>query len=402
MATNTPQREAATSIVRTLRDAGHVAYFAGGCVRDRLLGITPKDYDIATDAPPKRVRELFPRSQYVGQAFGVVLVLTEQSPVEVATFRKEAGYADGRRPDHVEFTNAEQDASRRDFTVNGLFEDPTTDPPTVIDFVQGQADLQAQVLRAIGDPEERFGEDYLRMLRAVRFAARLGFTLESDTQDAIRLHAQRLKQISAERIGMEITAMLIGPRAAQAIEQLQTLGLDAPIFGQPAEDARCPALPSLADSQASPHVAVPLSLWLNHRRPTVAPEQAQQALALPNEVIALWQAMDRLADTPDRWPELTIAQRKRRLAEPAWPHAMLRWRALGADLETIRHDAQALAHDGIGIAPPPFITGDDLIRLGHRPGPAFKTMLDAIYDAQLQGEITSKTQAMSAAGQPEN
>src|SRR5690606_33461140 len=160
-------REFATGIVRRLRDAGHVAYFAGGCVRDELLGLTPKDYDVATDAPPAIVRKLFHNTQAVGAAFGVVLVRIGTSQIEVATFRTDGKYEDGRRPESVQFTTAEEDAKRRDFTINGMFLDPLTGQ--VIDYVGGQTDLTAKVLRAIGKPDERFAEDHLRMLRAVRF-----------------------------------------------------------------------------------------------------------------------------------------------------------------------------------------------------------------------------------------
>src|SRR5688572_18826647 len=169
-------REDALAVVRRLRDAGHVAYFAGGCVRDQLLGLEPKDYDVATDAPPDRVRQLFSNTQAVGAAFGVILVRHRKSQTEVATFRTDLKYVDGRRPEGVVFTTAEEDARRRDFTINGMFYDPVEDK--VIDYVEGQADLQNRVLRAIGDPEHRIDEDRLRMLRAVRFAARFGLTID--------------------------------------------------------------------------------------------------------------------------------------------------------------------------------------------------------------------------------
>src|SRR5688572_27782573 len=195
-------RQDALAVVRALRDVGHVAYFAGGCVRDLLLGLEPKDYDVATDAPPDRVRKLFKRTQAVGQAFGVILVRIGRSQVEVATFRAEGKYLDGRRPSEVRFTTAEEDAKRRDFTINGLFLDPLTDQ--VIDYVGGQADLKAKVIRAIGNPDERFEEDHLRLLRAVRFAARFGFEIEPATDAAIPRHAGHLVRISPERVAEEL------------------------------------------------------------------------------------------------------------------------------------------------------------------------------------------------------
>src|SRR4051812_6760839 len=204
-------RADAAAVVRRLRGAGHVAYFAGGCVRDLLLGRDPKDYDVATDAPPDRVRGLFRRTQAVGQAFGVILVYEGRSQVEVATFRSDGAYLDGRHPTGVRFTTAEEDAQRRDFTINGLFLDPLKDAPLddqVIDYVGGRADLRAGIVRAIGDPERRFGEDFLRLLRAPRFAARLGFTIEPNTAAAIRRHAAQLSRISPERVGEELRTML--------------------------------------------------------------------------------------------------------------------------------------------------------------------------------------------------
>src|SRR5437763_2390306 len=203
-------RQDALAVVKRLREAGHVAYFAGGCVRDELLGFTPKDYDVATDAPPERVRQLFSNTQAVGAAFGVILVRHRKSVIEVATFRTDLQYKDGRRPEGVVFTTAEEDAKRRDFTINGLFMDPL-DGDRVIDFVGGQEDLKNKVLRAIGEPNHRFEEDHLRLLRAVRFAARFGLQVDAATADAIQSHAAQLKRISPERICEELRLMLGAP-----------------------------------------------------------------------------------------------------------------------------------------------------------------------------------------------
>jgi poly(A) polymerase len=233
-------RDDALEVIKRLRRSGHVAYFAGGCVRDLLMGTPPKDYDVATDAPPKRVRELFSNTQAVGQAFGVILVRHGPSTVEVATFRTEGIYSDGRRPDSVAFTSAEHDAQRRDFTINGLFLDPLENPPAgkVIDYVQGQDDLRHRVLRAIGDPHRRFAEDHLRLLRAVRFAARLGFEIEPATAEAIRINAPRLKGISPERIADELRMMLTPPTRHRAWPILWEFGLMPIIFRfLPARDA---------------------------------------------------------------------------------------------------------------------------------------------------------------------
>ena len=208
-APDTAARDDAVTVVGTLRAAGHVAYFAGGCVRDTLLGRVPKDYDVATDAPPDRVRRLFRNTQAVGAAFGVVLVRVRRTPIEVATFRTDGAYTDGRRPDSVRFATAEEDAKRRDFTINGLFLDPMTNE--VIDHVGGRADLDAKLIRAIANPDERFAEDHLRLLRAIRFAARLGFEIEPATADAIRRHAGELSRISPERVTDELRRILCSP-----------------------------------------------------------------------------------------------------------------------------------------------------------------------------------------------
>ena len=239
-------RQAAIKIVKVLRESGYEAYLAGGCVRDELLGYHPKDYDIATDAKPDQVCALFKRTRYIGEAFGVVQAHLGKHTVEIATFRTEWGYEDGRRPTEVQFADAQHDAQRRDFTINGLFEDPLAqdDDQRIIDYVGGCADLEAGLIRAIGDPNERFSEDYLRMLRAVRFATRLGFEIEADTAAAIVPLADRLTKISRERIGQEVMWMLtpdpgilsaeFGPekicRPAQAIRLIQQLRLDSAIL----------------------------------------------------------------------------------------------------------------------------------------------------------------------------
>ena len=198
---------AARRIVEVLRSAGHEAYYAGGCVRDLLLGKTAHDYDIATSARPDEVTALFPRTVAVGAHFGVIMVIEENKPFEVATFRNDGNYGDGRRPDSVTFATAEEDAQRRDFTINGLFLDPVSNE--VIDFVGGRRDLEAHVIRAIGDPALRFNEDKLRVLRGVRFAAALGFKIEPATWEAIRAFAGEVPVVSAERIRDELSRIFL-------------------------------------------------------------------------------------------------------------------------------------------------------------------------------------------------
>src|SRR6266403_5878391 len=217
-------KQLATNIVRTLRERGHQAYLVGGCVRDLLLGHEPADYDVTTDATPDQVMALFPESVAVGAQFGVIQIPREESKVEVATFRSDIGYSDGRHPDHVTFSKTPQeDVQRRDFTINGLL--MRHDTGEVLDYVGGQADLRAKVVRAIGEPDRRFTEDKLRMLRAVRFAARFGFEIESDTFRAIRRHVEEIRQVSPERLRDELTKMLTEGAARRAFELLDETGL---------------------------------------------------------------------------------------------------------------------------------------------------------------------------------
>lgn len=214
----------AREIAARLSAAGHRALWAGGCVRDRLMGRPAKDYDIATSARPEEVLELFPRGTAVGKAFGVVCVPWRGATYEVATFRRDRGYSDGRRPDAVEFTDEREDAQRRDFTVNGLFYDPACEE--VLDYVGGRADIERRIIRAIGDPRARFEEDRLRMLRAVRFASTLEFSLDPATEEAIRAMANSITSVSAERIQTELTRLLVeSPRAGQGIRLLERTGL---------------------------------------------------------------------------------------------------------------------------------------------------------------------------------
>ena len=406
-ATAVDPRDAALHILRTLRDAGYTAYLAGGCVRDQLLGLTPKDFDVATSATPSQVQQRFPRSNAVGAAFGVVLVYTnhgkERISTEVATFRSDGHYADGRRPDSVTFTDAKHDAQRRDFTVNGLFLDPLhpatcnphADDDGVIDYVAGRADLDARLLRAIGDPDQRFAEDFLRMLRAIRFAARFRFTIEARTTHAIRAHADQLADIARERIGDEVQRMIAditSERAADAATLLVDLGLDAPIFGNPIADRATPdTLRRLPD-----HADYPTRLvaWL----PALSPSELRRSLCLSNEHSAAIRDLRHILHRVPTLPAQPVAGRKRLYAHARFEDALQILRAdpatahCAAERDAERH---ALAADGIGLAPPPLLTGDALIAAGHRPGPQFKTQLDAAYDAQLEGRITTADQALA-------
>jgi tRNA nucleotidyltransferase/poly(A) polymerase len=405
-------RDAALSVLRRLRSHGHTAYLAGGCVRDALLGLTPKDYDVATDATPDRVQSLFSQTAAVGAAFGVVLVYVPRPgrgrhTIEVATFRAEGAYTDGRRPDAVRFTTAEEDAKRRDFTINGLFADPPPEdapadtPDTIIDFVGGQADLAAGVLRAIGEPVERFGEDYLRMLRAVRFAARFGFQIEPRTAEAIKEHAPKLDQIARERIGDEVRRMLMMPPPAPtaAAEALQQLGLTRVVLGV-AGGAGAGALLSRLDAAAD--YPTRLLAWfaaLDEPVPDKQAARARAALMLSNDEADAAKATFRLwQDLTTLWEPSPTAQRKRRASHPRFDQALMLLQAQApGDAARLRQEVEALAGDGIGLAPDPLVTGDDLIAMGLKPGPDFKTILDQTYDAQLEGRVTTKQEALGYA-----
>ncbi len=414
------RREDAEAVLRRLREAGHVAYFAGGCVRDLLLGHKPKDWDVATDAPPRRVRQLFPNTQAVGAAFGVILVRQGGSVVEVATFRAEGEYLDGRRPSQVHFTNAEHDASRRDFTINGLFLDPLEND-RVIDYVGGQRDLADHVLRAIGDPAKRFEEDHLRLLRAVRFASRFDFQIEPATSAAIAAASPLLKQISPERIADELRLSLMPPTRDRAWRLLwqyrllhvvyRFLPLEAGVTLDPSRSIFLNLLPgrgigfglALAGGVlcARWQAGGDIRLLLTGRAVRHDVHAMRQALRISNdEMDEMQQTLDGieplLRDEPSR-----VAAMKRFLARATSPQSralMDALRAVGIEPERIDWLKGELSRlEKEDVAPPPLITGDDLTAAGLTPGPAFKRILDTVYDAQLEGRVTMRDEAMAMA-----
>ncbi len=392
-------REAAVEVVRQLTQAGHAAYFAGGCVRDRLLNIAPADYDIATSARPEQVRAIFRRANEVGLAFGVMLVRVRQHEVQVATFRTDGVYSDSRHPDSVTFSDAEHDARRRDFTINGLFENPLND--RIIDYVGGQADLEARLLRAIGDPFARLREDRLRMLRAVRFASRFGFAIDPETADAIRAEAGELKGVSRERIGHEVRRMLSDPNRAVAAWEMQYLGLDEPTLQEPNRLTAPTRVGRLPDH--APY-ATALSGWLLDRHEVeggdllATANRWADALVLSNDergamhaTLAVYATLQSAA-----WMRLGVASQKRLAVSPHFDSGIILLQATDRQAYVdVRTHVLRLAESG--LAPDALITGGDLIDLGLSPGPLFSRVLTGVYDAQLEGTISTRDEAIRLA-----
>lgn len=400
----------ALEVVRTLRSAGFQALWAGGCVRDLLLGLTPTDYDVATDARPEEVLRLFRRTIPVGISFGVVRVLGPRGvgEVEVATFRSDGAYVDGRRPSSVVFSSPEQDAQRRDFTINGMFLDPIEN--RILDFVGGQDDLRNRILRAIGDPFARFTEDKLRLIRAVRFAARLDLRIHPHTDEALRQMAPEITAVAPERIAQELRRILVHPSRASGISALADFGI------LPALLPDLLALPAADDSLPDPWsltlrtlellpstIDFPLALAaLLHTLPdaprAVLHASANLRLSNSDRDRAVWLVsnLDRLAALPLDSP----SARKRLLAEPDAPDLLTLARAVAQarslDLTPIQFAEHYLAELPEGpLRPPPLLTGNDLVALGLPPGPRFKTLLDAAYDAQLNGLLNTRDDALS-------
>jgi len=399
-----------------------VAYFAGGCVRDRVMGREPKDFDVATSALPEQVLGLFPHSRHVGAAFGVVLVRekmprrTNVAPpepftpaqVEVATFRAEGTYTDGRHPDSVRFTDAREDAARRDFTCNGIFFDPTNNE--LHDFVGGREDIEKRVLRAIGEQQHRFGEDHLRMLRAIRFAAKLQFEIEAGTWQAIRDLAKHITAISRERIGGELRLILEHPSRARAMKLLQESALlthnwpaELRAAGSPDWErlselpAETPFIPALV------RVHEILSAGVSPIEPALAAEKLRERFALSNQETGEFQWLythvsRTLPAAHDHLGHLRLSALKRLMADPRWPHLLLLHHTAPLPPEQIRaEDAILVKASSEEVAPEPFVSGDVLKSLGAVPGPHFKKWLEALYDRQLENEFFSRDAALAAA-----
>jgi poly(A) polymerase len=432
----------ATRIVETLRNHGYSAYLAGGCVRDLILGREPADYDVATSATPDEVMRFFPQTYAVGAQFGVVLVpIRRDGPqgerdnysIEVATFRSDGAYSDGRHPDQVQFSKeARLDVQRRDFTINGLLLDPVG--LEVLDFVGGRRDLERGIIRTIGDPHQRFAEDKLRLLRAVRFAARFGYTIEERTFVAIRELAPQIHQVSRERIRDEILKMLTEGRARQAFELLdqtalleQVLpevkkmqGVEQPpqfhpegdvwvhtlmlLEGLPPNGSRTLALGALLHDVGKPptfrRAADRIRFDQHDEVGTMMAAEICRRLRLSNDetdqVCALVANHMRFANVT-RMKDSTLKRffRLPRFEEHLELHRLdCMGSHRGLDLYNFAQDKlRSLPPEQ--IRPTPLITGDDLIAAGYRPGPQFKELLTAVEDAQLEGSINTKEEALA-------
>jgi poly(A) polymerase len=417
----------ALGILRAIRAKGFTAYFAGGAVRDRLLGRVPKDYDIATSALPEQIEALFPKTVAVGKAFGVIMVVQDGFEIEVATFREDAGYQDGRRPDSVHFCGAEEDAKRRDFTVNGMFYDPIADE--VIDYVGGKKDLEKKVIRAIGDPERRFAEDHLRMLRAVRFAHTLGFSIDPATYAAIKAHAPDLAKISMERIANEFSRTLTESiRPGDALTELVELGLMEhiipeilPMIGQEQPPQFHP------EGDVFEHTVLMLNLMKNPDRPLAytvllhdvgKPDTAfmgeDRIRFHGHETLSAKMAEEilrrlRLPVKEIRQIVTAIAGHMRFKDVQKMNRSTLR-KLMGAEtfeLEMELHRVDCAGSHGLldnyefllkkaeemknePVLPERWVTGKDLRELGMEPGPRLGEILQQAYDAQLEGRFNNR------------
>jgi poly(A) polymerase len=443
-------KKRAAEIVSTLRKQGHQAYFAGGCVRDLLLSREPADYDVATDATPQQVMQIFPQTYAVGEQFGVVLVpesngatsalangatgvpARQGTTVEVATFRSDVGYSDGRHPDEVRFTkDPREDVQRRDFTINGMMLDPATNE--VLDFVGGQDDLKAGIIRAIGDPERRFTEDKLRMLRAVRFAARFDYKIDPATMAAIQKLAPKIHQVSCERVREELTRMLTEGRAQRAFQLLDSTGLLKEVLPEIAAMKGVKQPPQfhpegdvfvhtlLLLEKLPPAVSKTLA-WgaLLHdvgKPPTfrIAPDRirfdghVEVGVKMAAEILRRLRfsnhETDQILALVDNHMRFGAVQRMKQSTLKKF----LRLPAFEEHLELHRIDClsshgqldayeyareQARSMPPEAIRPTPLITGRDLIDAGYNPGPRFKEILTVIEDAQLEGRLASREAAM--------
>jgi len=397
-----PAFDAAVNVCISLRDAGHEAYLVGGCVRDLVLGALkrelggrPLDYDITTSATPDEVKRLFKKTVAVGVRFGVVKVLHGHYEFEVATFRGEAGYFDGRHPQKVWFSSLEEDLKRRDFTINTLVLDCRN--YEILDYMGGLEDLRKGIIRAVGNPSERFKEDHLRMLRAVRFAGQLGFEIEQQTLKAIRESAPQISKVSKERVREEVFKLLQGRWPAKGISLGVETGLlyhAVPLLRQVSEGrlkglGRC--LP-LMDSLVSK-----ISLFLYDLGPIRA-RAVLRYLKASNRIQNTVEEILKIVERIKSFDTLRVAQRKRLIRKEFFPHAQkiieACWSEVGIEKSVVNEFHDFLEHvDKGSLFPPRLINGDMLKKMGYRPGPLFKKALDAVEDGQLEGRVLTQEDA---------
>jgi poly(A) polymerase len=429
---NSSPRETAKEIVRRLNAAGFQAFWVGGCVRDFLLGREPQDFDIATDATPEQVEKLFRKTIPVGRKFGVMVVVEDKQQFQVATFRAEADYQDGRRPEKVVFASAEADALRRDFTVNGLFYDPL--PEKIRDWVGGEKDLRAKIIRTIGVPEERFAEDHLRLLRAVRFAAQLGFEIEPQTFAAIKSLAPKIKLISAERIRDELLKLFRAPHAARGLVLLRDSGLLEQVLPELAATISCEQSPDYhPEGSVFEHIKLMLGklpvnsnellpwavLFHDIAKPVTAERDAKTGAIHFYGHEKVGAEMARVILNRLRFPKKQIdeivacvlhhmqfkdvkqmrkATLRRLLLRETFPLELELHRldCLGSHGDLELYDFLIQQAEELKKKPairPPLLTGDDLIALGVKPGPAMGALLNEIREKQLADELKTTRQA---------
>jgi poly(A) polymerase len=424
--------KSARKVAERLRDRGHVAYFAGGCVRDMVRGLIPKDYDIATDARPENVQALFPRTYAVGAHFGVIIVVEDGFQFEVATFRSDEAYIDGRHPSAVHFSSPEEDARRRDFTINGMFFDPESD--SVIDLVGGQTDIGAKLVRAIGEPAQRFAEDRLRMLRAVRFAAALDYQIDKSTWDALVASAPSINQISAERIRDELVRIFLSSNRVRGWDLLDASGLMSAILPElqamkgvlqpeqfhPEGDVFVHTrlmLSLLPESVSRPlvfavlfhDVAKPVTARVDEtgrirfnehdRIGAEMTEAIMRRLRFSGAEIDATVEMVRQHMVFKDAPKMRVAKLKRFMARPTFDEELELHRVdcesshrMLDNYEFLLRKREEFANEP--IIPPPLVRGDDLIAFGLKPGPKFREILEAIETRQLEGKLRTRDEAL--------
>jgi len=390
-------RQAAIKVIKSLQRSGFQALLAGGCVRDMLLGRRAKDHDVATDAQPRDVIRLFKRTLKVGAKFGVVIVLMEGQQVEVATFRTETGYTDGRHPGSVEFSTAAEDAGRRDFTINGMFYNPLE--KQVIDYVDGQTDLKRRIVRTIGRPSDRFAEDYLRMLRAVRFSTQLGFKIESSTWSAVCGNAKKIAKISGERIAMELEGILVHPNRAAGASMLIESGLAKVIFPGFAGEQAESAIGVLSQMRRKVDFALAMASFFAGSETEVAIRNCQILKLSRNRNKHIKFLLANRGKLLDK--QMSLADLKKLLARPYFWDLYEMQRAIQKAKGDGRKSIVALIAlrkrinllGDVELQPEPLLNGHDLIRLGAVPGPALGQLAEEMYIAQLEGTLHTAEQA---------